>query len=112
MAGLQSQVRRYRQSIDALSLYYTTCSTKTRIWGSRSEPNTLLVPDDPIEVGLMYAGQLLSEHFLTDGIRSTEAYQRLTTDPTFTPDVRRRLEQVYQQFPFRLRRTRRRPSRI
>jgi hypothetical protein len=48
----------------------------------------------------MYAGQLFSEHFLTDGIRTTAAYQRLTTDPTFIPGVRRRLEEVYQQFPF------------
>jgi hypothetical protein len=48
----------------------------------------------------MYAGQLFSEHFLTDGIRTTEAYQRLTSDASFTPGVRRRLEEVYQQFPF------------
>jgi MmeI, N-terminal domain len=48
----------------------------------------------------MYAGQLFSEHFLTDGIRTTEAYQRLTSDASFTPGVRRRLEEVCQQFPF------------
>jgi hypothetical protein len=49
----------------------------------------------------MHAGQLFSEHFLTDGIRTAEAYHRLATDPTFTPDIQRRLEAVYQQFPFR-----------
>ena len=48
----------------------------------------------------MHAGQLFSEHFLTDGIRTTEAYRRLTSDPSFIPGIRRRLEEVYQQFPF------------
>jgi hypothetical protein len=47
----------------------------------------------------MYAGQLFSEHFLTDGIRASDAYQRLTSDPSFALSVRRRLEEIYQQFP-------------
>ena len=49
---------------------------------------------------LMHAGQLFSEHFLTDGIRTTDAYKRRASDPSSASDVRRRLEDVYEQFPF------------
>lgn len=60
----------------------------------------------------MHAGQLFAEHFLTDGIGTTDAYQRLASDRSFTPDLRRRLEEVYAQFPSKARQTRRRPSKI
>jgi hypothetical protein len=33
----------------------------------------------------MHAGQLFSEHFLVDGIRTTDAYRRLTEDQLFLP---------------------------
>ena len=49
----------------------------------------------------MQAGQLFSQHFLTDGIRTTDAYQRLANDPSFARDFARRLEQAFAQFPFR-----------
>ena len=48
----------------------------------------------------MHAGHLFSEHFLTDGVRTTAAYERLAGEPSFTADLRRRLEEVYGHFPF------------
>ena len=76
------------------------CSTKTRNPGFSIKGKYATRAPRSHGAGPMYAGQLFSEHFLTDGIRTTAAYQRLTTDPTFSPGVRRRLEEVYQQFPF------------
>ena len=39
----------------------------------------------------MQAGQLFSQHFLTDGIRTTDAYQRLASDPSSARDFAQRL---------------------
>jgi hypothetical protein len=48
----------------------------------------------------MHAGQLFSEHFLIDGIRSTAAYKRLAGDPSFAPDLQRSLHEAFVRFPF------------
>jgi hypothetical protein len=52
-------------------------------------------------LGVTHTGQLFSEHFLIEGIRTTDAYQRLARDPSFARDLARRLEQSFAQFPFR-----------
>jgi hypothetical protein len=47
-----------------------------------------------------HAGQLFSEHFLLEGIRTTDPYQRLASDPSFARDFALRLEEAFAQFPF------------
>jgi hypothetical protein len=48
----------------------------------------------------MHAGQLFSEHFLDDGIRTTDAYRRVANDPSFAQSLGHRLEESFAQFPF------------
>jgi hypothetical protein len=48
----------------------------------------------------MHRGQLFSDYFLNEGIRSTAAYQRLAEGvPSFAGDLRQRLEQIFAEFP-------------
>jgi hypothetical protein len=46
----------------------------------------------------MHAGQLFSEHFLVEGIRTTDAYRQLAEDRVFLRDLLSRLQEAFDRF--------------
>ena len=46
----------------------------------------------------MHAGQLFSEHFLVEGIRTTDAYKRVAGDPSVARDLQQNLQEIFGRF--------------
>jgi hypothetical protein len=44
----------------------------------------------------MHAGQLFSEHFLVDGIRTTDAYRQVARDHAFVRALLSRLDEAFK----------------